>query len=880
MSSGEKDIYQKAAIAPQASELSYVKTEKKHLDGDGDGADGNKGVYVEGVSDTEEETAQADLGITGEDLIEMENKLGSMSLERTQIIMQQVREMHQHDQNFPVHVLEQIDTFLGDPEVLAKPEHHRELIREMKLEALLVTENSPYAEVRAVVENTDDVNMPSFTFRVWFIGIVYVVIGAFINQLFEIRQPTIKVTSEVAQLLAYPAGKLLERIMPAWEFNLFGSRHSLNPGTFNKKEHMLITIMATVGYNTPYTVDIILSQFLPQYFNQAYAADFGYQILIGLGTNFCGYGLAGLARRFLIYPSYCVWPGSLVTVALNRAFHSESDPAVPGPFKRMYSWSRLKLFTVAFGAMFVWFWLPGFLFTATSTFNWISWISPNNMTLNNIVGSVNGLGVNPWPTFDFNVLTAYSYNPLVVPAFGTINQFIGMIVTFFMIVGFYWTNTWNTGYLPINSNHVFDNTGEAFDVQKVIDNRGIFDPVKYQTYSQPWMSAGNLTVYFWFFAQYAATISYAALFHSREISHGFKGLWRSLRRQKQTEVNEDDLAEDIHCRLMRAYPEVPEWWYLLVLLFAMGCGMAGIGAWDTYTTPAVVLFGIALGIVFVIPVGLITAITGIQVTMNVLAELIGGAWAPGNALAMNYFKAFGYITTAQAIYFSTDLKVAHYLKLPPRHTFMAQMAATLVSTFVCTGVFNFQMNKVPNVCTEDAPFGFTCPGINTFFTAAVFWGTLGPKKLFGSGGQYNALLIGFPVGFLIPVVVYFLRKKFPRATLLRQFHPVMFCYGGIDWAPYNLSYMWPQVPLAALSWFYLKKRYLALWSKYNFVLAAAWQCGIAIAAIIIFFAVQLPAVDLAWWGNTVSYEGCEGTACTRLTIPYVGYFGPAPGNLP
>ena len=42
--------------------------------------------------------------------------------------------------------------------------------------------------------------------------------------------------------------------------------------------------------------------------------------------------------------------------------------------------------------MFIWFWFPSFLFTALSTFNWMSWIAPNNGPLNNIVGSVNGLG--------------------------------------------------------------------------------------------------------------------------------------------------------------------------------------------------------------------------------------------------------------------------------------------------------------------------------------------------------------------------------------------------------------------------------------------------------------------------------------------------------
>jgi hypothetical protein len=116
--------------------------------------------------------------------------------------MQQLQKMHQHDQNFPSTVLERIHEFLTNPEVATHPHLYEELIREMKLEALLVTENSPYAEVRAVVENTDDVDMPSSTIRVWFIGVIFVFIGSFINQLFTIRQPAISVTSNVAQLLA------------------------------------------------------------------------------------------------------------------------------------------------------------------------------------------------------------------------------------------------------------------------------------------------------------------------------------------------------------------------------------------------------------------------------------------------------------------------------------------------------------------------------------------------------------------------------------------------------------------------------------------------------------------------------------------------------
>ena len=95
---------------------------------------------------------------------------------------------------------------------------------------------------------------------------------------------------------------------------------------------------------------------------------------------------------------------------------------------------------------------------------------------------------------------------------------------------------------------------------------------------------------------------------------GLQSLYRSIRYRKDMGVYEEDdiTTNDVHCRMMRKYKEVPEWWFLIVLGLAIACGMAGVGAWDTYTNPAVVLFGIALALIFVIPVGMISAITGLQ----------------------------------------------------------------------------------------------------------------------------------------------------------------------------------------------------------------------------------------------------------------------------
>jgi hypothetical protein len=83
---------------------------------------------------------------------------------------------------------------------------------------------------------------------------------------------------------------------------------------------------------------------------------------------------------------------------------------------------------------------------ALATFNWISWIKPDASTLNNIVGSNNGLGLNPLPTFDWNVVVTQG-DPLVLPAFAIINQFGGMCIAFIMLV----ISVYNQSYTNLGS---------------------------------------------------------------------------------------------------------------------------------------------------------------------------------------------------------------------------------------------------------------------------------------------------------------------------------------------------------------------------------------------------------------------------------------------
>ena len=139
----------------------------------------------------------------------------------------------------------------------------------------------------------------------------------------------------------------------------------------------------------------------------------------------------------------------------------------------------------------------------------------------------------------------------MVPFFNTFNKFIGCFVSAFVILGVWYSNSFNTGYLPINSNRVYDHYGKLYNVSKAINSKGLFDAQKYEAYSTAHLSAGYSTLYMFFFATYTATISYAYLYHRHEIVMGFRNLINSFRKNKDAAYE----YTDIHNRLMSAYPE-------------------------------------------------------------------------------------------------------------------------------------------------------------------------------------------------------------------------------------------------------------------------------------------------------------------------------------
>lgn len=217
-------------------------------------------------------------------------------------------------------------------------------------------EDSPYPEVRASVSNIDDPSMPSLTIRVWIIGLALALVVSAANTFLYFRYPSPIVSAILVQLVSYPLGKFMANVLPigsvdvpSWLLWLFPSGEiSLNPGPFNIKEHAVITIMCGATVNPAYGLNAITAA---QKF-YGFEVAVGLKICLLLSQQLLGFGVAGMVRRFLVWPAGMIWPQNLVFCTLLNTLHAEEDEETAGT-------NRLRFFGFVFCGACAYYFLPG-----------------------------------------------------------------------------------------------------------------------------------------------------------------------------------------------------------------------------------------------------------------------------------------------------------------------------------------------------------------------------------------------------------------------------------------------------------------------------------------------------------------------------------------
>lgn len=458
--------------------------------------------------------------------------------------------------------------------------------------------------------------------------------------------------------------------------------------------------------------------------------------------------------------------------------------------------------------------------------------------------------------------------------------------------------------MPILSATVFDNTGKPYDVGRIITPEFLFDEAAYKQYSQVFLPITYVLSYGTQFAALTSLLTHTICWHGKDIVNQGKqsfGTSNQSARKKYDLIDDDDdssspvstrtplngLAsqispdemmnvEDVHNRLMKRYEDVPMWWYLLTGASMLAIGMFVVEYYPIHLPWYGLLLAFGICAVLFIPIGIVMAITAQQSSIYLICQLVCGAIFPGRPVANMVFVTYGYITSTQGMKFSSDLKLGHYMKVPPKLLFMVQLVATIVASFTQIGVLNWMLANIPGICTSEAINGFTCPMARVHFNGSILWGVLGPSRFFGPGAMYRPLVWFFLVGAIFPLITYAIYRRNPDQRFWRRVNfPVLF--GSLSWIPpatgLNFS-VW------ALTCYVfnglIRKHRTEWWRKYNMTLSAALDAGVAFGVVVVFFGFVYSGISTgwSWWGMDEYKRGCDWQACPYKRVGEGQTFGP------
>ncbi|GER43670.1 oligopeptide transporter [Striga asiatica] len=342
-------------------------------------------------------------------------------------------------------------------------------------------ENSPIREVALTVSITDDPSLPVLTFRMWLLGTFSCILLSFLNQFFWYRTEPLSITAISAQIAVVPLGQLMAAKITArvffkgtkWEF-------SLNPGPFNVKEHVLITIFANSGAGTVYAIHVVTA------------------VKVFYKKN------------------------------ISALHEKEARP------KRGVT--RTQFFIISFVCSFAYYIFPGYLFQMLTSLSWVCWIFPKSILAQQLGSGLNGLGIGAIG-LDWSTISSYLGSPLASPWFATANVAVGFFFVMYVVTPLsYWFNIYGAKTFPIFSDELFTSSGQIYNISSIIDSNFHLDKMAYERAGPLHLSTFFAMTYGVGFAALSATVMHVALFHGREIWEQIKSSFKEKKMDIHTKL--------------------------------------------------------------------------------------------------------------------------------------------------------------------------------------------------------------------------------------------------------------------------------------------------------------------------------------------------------
>ncbi|KAN0091066.1 OPT oligopeptide transporter domain containing protein [Tylopilus felleus] len=710
-----------------------------------------------------------------------------------------------------------------------------------------------------VISLSDDPSLNPWTFRAFFIGIGLSAFGGVLAEIYYFKPQTVLVSLMFLAVISYLLGVFMETFIPRTRYTRW-----LNPGPFNKKENAFVIIMASAAANSALGTEVLAVQRL--YYNITPNA--GASIFLLFSSQLLGYGIGGMMRSVLLYPSKMLYPLVLPLISMFDALYEGGQAA-----RR-----KLRMFYYVFGAIFIWELFPEWIFPLLTGFSIFCLANPNSPAFSIIFGGSNGnegLGLLSL-CFDWQYISG-GVNPMTIPLKAQFSNFIGYILCMVVFVAVFYKNIWQAQNFPFLSQLLYYENGTQYNQTLILNSNYEVDPTLLAEQGLPWYSSTWVVNLLATNLGLAATFTHLLLWNLDDLRAAWS--WASPRALKETWKtsnwkfwqndgmrNVDEEKElDPHYREMLKYPDAPNSWYFLTFLLSFIVALVVIYKTDSTLPWWGFVIAILLATLSILFFGALYAITGLGFIIQPFVQMIGGFLHPGKPMANMYFVLYSYNTVTQAQLLLRDLKIAQYAKLPPRAAFTAQIIGTLFGA-----VLNFIL--MDSIIANQREILLSIQGTNIwsgqqpqqYNSQAIAWGGLS-HELFSMGQRYQWVPWAYLVGLFVPIPFWVVHRFYPKLRADYLYTPVIAYYIGwlcVGINSSNLSYF----AVAFLSQWWLRTRHPRWFTQYNYIIGAALDGGTQVMVFILSFAVQGAAgtshLFPSWWGAD---QGGNYDRCAYLT---------------
>jgi OPT family small oligopeptide transporter len=702
----------------------------------------------------------------------------------------------------------------------------------------------------------DDPSLNPWTIRAFVIGIGLSAFGGVLAEIYYFKPQTVLVSVMFLAIISYVLGIAMETVIPSR-----GIFRYLNPHPFNKKENAFIVIMSSAAANSALGTEVLAVQRL--FYN--ITPNPGASIFLLFSSQLLGYGIGGLLRNVLLYPSKMLYPGILPLVSMFDALFRDTDGVQ----------KKLRLFWLAFFAIFIWELFPEWIFPLLTGFSVFCIANQKSPDFTRIFGGSNGnegLGLLSI-CFDWQYISG-GVNPMAIPLRAQFSNFIGYIFCMVVFAAVYYNNIWESKSFPFLSQELFYANGSVYNQLAILNDKFEVDPTLLAEQGLPFY-AGTWIVYLLTTnLGMGATFAHLLIWNRDDMKKawdwmtpaGIKNIyatfnWKFWQDSGVRDDIVDDESLDPHYRQMLKYRDAPNSWYAVTLIISIVVALVIIYKTDSTLPWWGFLISILLATLSILFFGTLYAITGLQFIIQPFIQMIGGFIHPGKPMANMYFVLFGYNSVNQALLLMRDLKIAQYTKLPPRAAFTAQIIGTLLGS-----ILNFTLMN--SIIDNQREILLSVQGTNIwsgqqpqqYNSQAIAWGALS-HQLFAIGKRYQFVAWAYVIGFLVPVPFWIAYKLWPRLRTNYLYTPVI-CY-YIGWLCVGInSSIFSYFSIAFVSQWLLRTRYPRWFTKYNYVLAAALDGGTQVMVFMLSFAVFGAAgkshLFKLWWGadQNGNYDRC------------------------